>query len=94
MAQRLLRAKQRIRLAGIPYEVPARDAMAPRHLSAREAVGVAESLHVETTVAIHFGTFPVLKGTPQLLEEEMSKRGSDAQLRVMRPGEKLDISKV
>src|SRR5262249_40421509 len=34
-----------------------RSRMAPRHLSAREAVRVAEELHIETSVAVHFGTF-------------------------------------
>jgi L-ascorbate metabolism protein UlaG (beta-lactamase superfamily) len=43
-------------------------------------------------VPMHFGTFPVLKGTPETLQKEMTKRNSKAQMRVLRPGEKLDIS--
>lgn len=46
------------RLALLPI-APARprDAMAPRHMSAGEAVRAAALLHVETSIAIHFGTF-------------------------------------
>ena len=46
------------RLALLPI-APARPrgAMAPRHMSAGDAVSAAEQLHVETALAIHFGTF-------------------------------------
>ena len=46
------------RLAFLPI-APARPrgAMAPRHMSAGDAVHVAELLNVETSIAIHFGTF-------------------------------------
>lgn len=46
------------RLALLPI-APARPhgAMAPRHMSVGDAVRVAEFLHVETSIAIHFGTF-------------------------------------
>ena len=46
------------RLALLPI-APARPrgAMAPRHMSAGDAVRAAEQLHVETALAIHFGTF-------------------------------------
>lgn len=46
------------RLALLPI-APARPRaeMAPRHLSARDAVHVAKLLHVSTSIAIHFGTF-------------------------------------
>jgi L-ascorbate metabolism protein UlaG (beta-lactamase superfamily) len=46
------------RLALLPI-APARprEAMAPRHMSAGDAVRAAELLNVETSVAIHFGTF-------------------------------------
>ena len=41
---------------------------------------------------MHFATFPVLKEHRRMLEKEMKKRGSNAQMRVLKPGEKLDIS--
>ena len=46
------------RLALLPI-APARprDAMAPRHMSAGDAVRAAQLLNVQTSVAIHFGTF-------------------------------------
>jgi L-ascorbate metabolism protein UlaG (beta-lactamase superfamily) len=45
-------------------------------------------------IPMHFATFPLLRGTPEQLQEAMTKRGSQAQLRVIKPGEKLDISGV
>ena len=45
-------------------------------------------------VPMHYATFPLLKGTPELLQEEMNKRSSKAQMRVMQPGQTLDISEV
>src|SRR4051812_10379254 len=49
---------QSFRLALLPI-APARPrgAMAPRHMSAGDAVRAAELLQVETSIAIHFGTF-------------------------------------
>jgi L-ascorbate metabolism protein UlaG (beta-lactamase superfamily) len=41
---------------------------------------------------MHFATFPLLKGTPEMLEKEMTRLGSKAQMRVLNPGERLDIS--
>lgn len=56
------------------------------------AADAVELVKPRYVVPMHFGTFPLLKGTPQLLQDEMNRRGSKAQLRVMEPGEKLDIS--
>jgi L-ascorbate metabolism protein UlaG (beta-lactamase superfamily) len=36
---------------------------------------------------MHFGTFPLLSGTPEALQREMSKRGVKADLVAMSPGE-------
>src|SRR5437016_35583 len=40
-------------------------------------------------IPMHYGTFPVLTGTPEELEREMKKRGLKAALRVMKVGETI-----
>jgi L-ascorbate metabolism protein UlaG (beta-lactamase superfamily) len=40
-----------------------------------------------TVVPMHFGTFPVLTGTPEAFDKELKKVGTRAKLKVMKPGE-------
>ncbi len=56
------------------------------------AADAIEFVKPRVVIPIHFGTFPLLKGTPEMLQQEMTRRGSRAKLRVMKPGDKLDIS--
>jgi L-ascorbate metabolism protein UlaG (beta-lactamase superfamily) len=56
------------------------------------AADAIELVKPRFVIPIHFGTFPLLKGTPAMLEQEMKKRNSKAKMRVLKPGEKLDIS--
>jgi L-ascorbate metabolism protein UlaG (beta-lactamase superfamily) len=56
------------------------------------AADAIELVKPSFVIPIHFGTFPLLKGTPAMLEQEMKKRDSKAKMRVLKPGEKLDIS--
>jgi L-ascorbate metabolism protein UlaG (beta-lactamase superfamily) len=43
----------------------------------------------KTVIPMHYGTFPVLTGTPELFERELKKRKVKAQLRVMKAGETI-----
>ena len=43
----------------------------------------------KTVIPMHYGTFPVLTGTPEAFERELKKRKVKAQLRVMKPGETI-----
>ena len=43
-------------------------------------------------VPMHYGTFPVLTGTPEAFESELEKRKSKARLRVMKIGETIVLS--
>lgn len=49
----------------------------------------------KTAIPIHYGTFPLLTGTPEAFEGELKKRKIKTQLRVMQAGETivLDTSK-
>jgi L-ascorbate metabolism protein UlaG (beta-lactamase superfamily) len=40
-----------------------------------EAAKAVELLGVKTVVPMHYGTFPLLPGTPEGLREELAKRG-------------------
>ncbi len=53
---------------------------------AAEAVKLVGS---RTAIPMHYGTFPVLTGTPEAFERELKERGAEAKLRVMKIGETI-----
>jgi L-ascorbate metabolism protein UlaG (beta-lactamase superfamily) len=55
---------------------------------AAEAVKLARA---RTVIPMHYGTFPVLTGTPEAFERELKNRKVDAQMRVMKVGETLAL---
>ena len=59
---------------------PARAAEAVRLVNPREVI------------PMHYGTFPVLTGTPEAFERELKRRKSKAKLRVMKIGETITLS--
>ena len=42
-----------------------------------------------TVIPMHYGTFPVLRGTPEVFERELKMRKVKTRLHVMRPGETI-----
>jgi L-ascorbate metabolism protein UlaG (beta-lactamase superfamily) len=55
---------------------------------AAEAVNLVKA---RTVIPMHYGTFPVLTGTPEAFECELKTRKSMAQLRVMKIGQTLTL---
>jgi len=51
------------------------------------AASAVELVHPRAVVPMHFGTFPLLRGTPAELEAALSKRGSKTRVVTMQPGE-------
>ena len=58
----------------------------------RQAAHACGYLGIETVVPIHYGTFPMLTGTPEELALELATLGVSCQVRALRPGESLDPS--
>lgn len=58
-------------------------------MSPREAAVAARMLRPKWIVPSHYGTFPVLTGTPEMLREELKKQGVSAEVIALRPGESL-----
>jgi L-ascorbate metabolism protein UlaG (beta-lactamase superfamily) len=56
---------------------------------AAEAVNLVEPRKV---IPMHFGTFPLLTGTPEAFEQELKTRNAKAQLRVMKVGETIALA--
>lgn len=55
-----------------------------------EAAKAVELLGVKHVLGMHYGTFPLLTGTPQALRDELAKRGlSDVVVEELQPGETL-----
>jgi L-ascorbate metabolism protein UlaG (beta-lactamase superfamily) len=44
-----------------------------------------------TAIPMHYGTFPVLTGTPEAFERELKQRKVKAELRVMKVGETIAL---
>jgi L-ascorbate metabolism protein UlaG (beta-lactamase superfamily) len=56
------------------------------------AADAVKAVNPRSVVPIHYGTFPVLTGTPEEFARELKKREAKAELRVMKPGETISLS--
>lgn len=53
----------------------------------KRAAKACELLGVPRVIPMHFGTFPVLSGTPEALKREIAARGASTEVIVLAPGE-------
>jgi len=58
-------------------------------MSPREAAVAARLLKPKYIVPAHYGTFPALTGTPEMLVEELKKQGVKSEVLALKPGESL-----
>ena len=55
------------------------------------AAEAVKLVRARTVIPMHYGTFPVLTGTPEAFGRELKNRKADAQMRVMQPGETIAL---
>ena len=56
----------------------------------REAAKACEILGVSIVIPQHYGTFPLLRGTPEALRQECASRGIEVEVVEVKPGESVD----
>ena len=56
----------------------------------RQAAYACEMLGVKQVIPSHYGTFPILTGSPAALRDELAKRGCECEVVEMKPGETID----
>jgi L-ascorbate metabolism protein UlaG (beta-lactamase superfamily) len=64
------------------------------NMGPREAALAVELLGLRRAVPIHFGTFPILTGTPEDLGKHLAARAGAAELIVLEPGQSVPSSPV
>jgi L-ascorbate metabolism protein UlaG (beta-lactamase superfamily) len=57
----------------------------------KRAADAVKLVDPSTVIPMHYGTFPVLTGTPKAFDHELKQRGVKAELRVMKVGETITI---
>jgi L-ascorbate metabolism protein UlaG (beta-lactamase superfamily) len=55
----------------------------------RQAAYACEMLGVSQVIPSHYGTFPILTGTPEMLRQELKKRDYKCEVLEMKPGQSL-----
>jgi L-ascorbate metabolism protein UlaG (beta-lactamase superfamily) len=56
----------------------------------RQAAHACEMLGVQQVIPSHYGTFPILTGTPEKLRQELSRNGYKCEVLEMEPGQTLE----
>ncbi len=57
----------------------------------REAAKAVELLKPEIAIPMHYGTFPVLWGTPEEFKKHVEAKGLPTKIVVLNPGDKMDL---